>query len=380
MAPLKIFQASSFPNHNKQGIVAVLSSDSEHSQIQPSSLRRTLSADMSSHKWISHMKKVASFQEFHTPKTEDEHETESVGVWSTIIKESRQDSKPISDPYVHPLLKRSGKWLSEKSLEICTESLGSETGSDGFSSYPSSENGDTDEEEEIMLEGTQTFEEENQWKPVKISYKKSPPRRSFPPPLPTLSGPDGESLRMRPHRDNGRLVLQAMSVPSQNNFHAERQDGRLVLTLLNRHPINKVEKNDDSEEGEEEEKDPKMAKSLEFPSGLVNTHRLASIMNSKSIALLSRNPSLPPRPKAAQPIIGCAAPPAAVPLNAHEYYWRSKPTAKAGTAMNPLRKVMICKNRTVNEEEKFVVMCSNGSCKEVRRTVVFWEPRCIATS
>ncbi|XP_038878328.1 protein FAF-like, chloroplastic [Benincasa hispida] len=395
MSPLKSFQASY--SDKKQGIVAVLSSDSEHSQIQPSSLRRTLSADMSSQKWISYMKKVASFHEFHTPKTEHETEDEAEGVdvWSSIIKESRQDSKPVSDPYVHPLLKRSGKCLSEKSLEICTESLGSETGSDGFSSYPSSENGDTDDEEENILEGTQIFEVENQWKRVKISYKKSPPHRSFPPPLPTLSGPDGESLRMQPRRDNGRLVLEAMSVPSQNNFRAQRQDGRLVLTLLNRHPINQVVKDDDSdkeeEKEEEKEKDPKLTKSSEFASGLVKIHRLASMMNSKTIALANRNPSLPPRPKAAQPLTGCAAPPTAATLNAYEYYWKSKPTGKVGTGMNPLgqqpasfksssRKVMICKNRTANEEEKLVVMCSNGSCKEVRRTVVFWEPRCIATS
>ncbi|KAL0558935.1 hypothetical protein IC582_003523 [Cucumis melo] len=387
MSPLMIFQAS-YSNDKKQGIVAVLSSDSDHSQIQTSSLRRTLSADMSSHKWISLMKKTSSFQDFHNPKTEDE--TEGVGVWSSIIKESRQDSKPILDPYVHPLLKRSGKCLSEKSLEICTESLGSETGSDGFSSYPSSENGDTDDEnEENMIESTQTFEMENQWKPVKISHKKSPPRRSLPPPLPTLSGPDGETLRMQPRRDNGRLVLEAMSVPSQNNFHAQRQDGRLVLTLINRHLINQVEKIDEWKMEEEEKgKEQKATKLSEFPRGLLNTHRLASMMSSKTIALANRNPSLPPRPKAGQPIIGCVAPPVVASLNAYEYYWRTKPTGKAGTPLgqqpatfkSSSRKVMISKNRTANEEEKLVVLCSNGSCKEVRRTVVFWEPRCIATS
>lgn len=134
--------------------------------------------------------------------------------------------------------------------------------------------------------------------------------------------------------------------------------------------------------------------SSDLPNGLLNGHRLASMMNNnKSIVLANRNPSLPPRPKAAaQPIISYAAlPAAAATLNTYEYYWRSK----VGATMNPLgrqqqqqaslktssRKVMICKNRTPNEEHKLVVMSSsNGSCKEMRRTVGFWEPRCIPTS
>ncbi|TQD91086.1 hypothetical protein C1H46_023320 [Malus baccata] len=41
---------------------------------------------------------------------------------------------------------------------------------------------------------------------------------------------------MRTHRDNGRLVLEAVSIPSPNNFRAERHDGRLVLTFLNATP------------------------------------------------------------------------------------------------------------------------------------------------
>ncbi|OWM89373.1 hypothetical protein CDL15_Pgr024121 [Punica granatum] len=39
-------------------------------------------------------------------------------------------------PYVHPLGKKSASSLSSKSLEVCTESLGSETGSEKF--FPSS--------------------------------------------------------------------------------------------------------------------------------------------------------------------------------------------------------------------------------------------------
>ncbi|EAZ28302.1 hypothetical protein OsJ_12276 [Oryza sativa Japonica Group] len=40
--------------------------------------------------------------------------------------------KAAAKPYVHPLVRRSSSLMSQKSLEVCTESLGSETGSGDF--------------------------------------------------------------------------------------------------------------------------------------------------------------------------------------------------------------------------------------------------------
>ena len=58
-----------------------------------------------------------------------------------ISQNSKENSKSISPPYIHPLVMKRSTSLSENSVKICTESLGCKIGSDGFSSYPSSENG-----------------------------------------------------------------------------------------------------------------------------------------------------------------------------------------------------------------------------------------------
>lgn len=219
-----------------QGIVTILGCDTDINTASAPSLRRTLSADMSSKKWLSQngssfpMKKVASSEQLLHPKTtadssssssegeddyeenkeqlEAEAERERLEIWSSIQRNKKEEQekggpfdtwssiislKPKDEiskslpatPYIHPLVKRSKSSLSEKSLEICTESLGSETGSDGlFSSYPSSETGDTEEEEQKQQEEEKMIEpeEEPRYNYVASANKKSPPR-SFPPPL-----------------------------------------------------------------------------------------------------------------------------------------------------------------------------------------------------
>ena len=408
----------------KQGIVTILGDTYTASA---SSLRRTLSADMSSKKWLCPqndssptMKKIASSEELshHHPKTianslsssssseveedyeerkkleteaEAEAERERLEIWSSIQKNKKEEqeksgpfdtwgsimslkgnnnnnnleiskSLPVTvTPYVHPLVKRSkSSSLSEKSLEICTESLGSETGSDGLlfsSSYPPSESGesevdkDKEQKQEVEEEEEEKVSEsacDEEWllqvprynNHVAATTKNKSPPRSLPPPLPSLSfqaNSKGSSLHMRPHRDNGRLILQAVSLRSQNNFNAQRQDGRLVLTFTNDADDEVEEENyddDDDEgveeeleeefegfEGEEEEEDEDecegeydddeseveevegevgdveslIEKAPLMSSGITTTtsvHRLALMMN-KPIGLVNRNPNWP---------------------------------------------------------------------------------------
>lgn len=250
-----------------QGISSILGSDTT-TQTKTSSLRRTLSADMSPAKLLSengfsfglassftHMKKIAAFEEHATAIPEKEEE-ESLGqddVWGFIQSQKKKvDQKPeeqaddvwgailaqkdkedgskssSSEQYVPSVMKRSKSCLDERSLEICTESLGSETGSAVFSSRAPSESGDAEEEKDLREEVHQVVvvvPKNN------FSTNKKLPSRSFPPPLLSLPRPDAPSLFMKPHRENGRLVLQAVPVPSQNCFHAARQDGRLLLTF-----------------------------------------------------------------------------------------------------------------------------------------------------
>lgn len=99
--------------------------------------------------------------------------------------------------------------LSPKSLELCTEKLGNETGSDDITA----ETGIDD-----LLSSSEITREQK-------SKKVREAARTFPPPLRTIRG--SESIRVRPHREGGRLVLQLTKVPSC--FQAQRSPGRLRL-------------------------------------------------------------------------------------------------------------------------------------------------------
>ncbi|XP_061353646.1 protein FAF-like, chloroplastic [Gastrolobium bilobum] len=486
----------------KQGIVTILGSDFDSNRASATSLRRTLSADMSSKKWllqngVSPMKKISSSEELshshsHSKVTaeslsssegeEDDYEEmkeleveverERFKIWSSIQRDKKEEqhekpgpfdiwssilSQKANDetsnklpPYIHPLVK-SKSCLSKKSLEICTESLGSETGSDGFSSCTPSETGDSEEDKDNMEEEeevtVQAHEEELQVPKYNYAEKKSL-SRSFPPPLP--------SLRMQSHRDNGRLFLQAVSIPSQNNFCAQRQDGRLVLTLAS-HPdkddsqVTEEDDDDDDddddeekdhvdEEEEEEEEFVKFEEDYEAEeddadikqapilcSGLSSVHRLALMMN-KQIELVNRSPkwseklnevanfedvnveqhspvaqSLPLRTRARL----IPSTPTVAAFNAYEYYWQTKPTANAASIPNTFThqhynysslknnhshsKLVVSGdiNQTSNDDRQqlLVLRGKNGdylvhslkSCKDSRRSFLFWEPYCIAT-
>lgn len=400
----------------QQGIGTILGSDPERPK--SASLRRTLSADMSSKKWLAPhpMRKIASSEGFPVISVTDssysssstsegeEEEEESrseqqkkelerpgmTDIWSSILSQKADVSSKFSSasaPYIHPLVKKSKSSLTEKSLEICTESLGSETGSDSLSSYPPSETSSFEEDAE------ETEEEQGA-----INYNcsgsgKSTPR-PFPPPLPSLSRRDGPGLHMRSHRRDGRLVLEAVPVPSYNYFHADRQGGRLLLSFINTTPIeepahmeetdeeveeeeelSEVEKEDEAEEFEEleEEEIEKGEKEngvegrgiveevkIWQPCEMINVHRSALVMNkhksrtnkdptwslkSKQIVDTSPPPaeeeeglvptplpqSLPSRPPMARLISSSSA----ASFNAYEYGWRTTPVV-ATAAVHPL--------------------------------------------
>ncbi|KAK7257580.1 hypothetical protein RIF29_31645 [Crotalaria pallida] len=495
---------------------------------------------MSSQKWLSHKSEELLMQHSSTNKTiadsslsspseeEDEAERERLEIWSSIQRNKKEEqekagpggafdmwnslvslkdnSKSLpATPYVHPLVKRSKSCLSEKSLEICTESLGSETGSDGlFSSYPSSETEEEEkqEEKEQVKVVEQQQEEEQEPKNNYTTKKYSPSSsssssRSFPPPLPSL----GPSLHMRTRRDNGRLVLEAVSVPNNNNFSVQRQGGRLVLTFANQETkdedaaadadaaadevaeensdddgvavdeleeefegFDEEEREDDETEAEDEDESdeteevedikdvesvviekvaPLVSSEITTATTTNGVHRLAFMMN-KSIGLVNRKPewseklnevdvnvvevetgpvakSLPPRPRVARLI-------PSTNFNAYEYYWKTKPAAAAAaeggatvtaTATtlsnspphhqkqynnittsttlvnnNKINKVIFSgdfKQMSYDQRQRLMVVREkNGdyklvhnldqSCKDSRRSFLFWEPYCIATS
>ncbi|KAK4720284.1 hypothetical protein R3W88_018622 [Solanum pinnatisectum] len=133
--------------------------------------------------------------------------------WSLIqhdLYNPKKDEKEEKQVYVHPLVKRWSNTLSIKSLEMCTESLGSETGSE-------------------------TIEEsENNNYSSKCGKKHTTTTNKtvvahFPPPLTSING-----LQVRPHREGDRLILKATTITAPKScFKAERLDGRLRLSFWN---------------------------------------------------------------------------------------------------------------------------------------------------
>ncbi|KAK2648291.1 hypothetical protein Ddye_015780 [Dipteronia dyeriana] len=157
---------------------------------------------------------------------------------SNTSENKKETTETREEAYVHPLVKQSASMLSEKSLEMCTESLGSETGSQV------SENSDETTE---FCTATDP--------PPKPRERKMKRSVSFPPPLTSISGSNG--VQVRPHREGGRLVLEAtVTTHSHTFFHAERSEGRLRLCILKDcSPNMDIDELDDPEDAEQEEEE-----------------------------------------------------------------------------------------------------------------------------
>lgn len=153
--------------------------------------------------------------------------------------------------YVHPIQKRSVSKLNEKSLEMCTESLGTETGSESG-----------DELSLLAFEAT-TPPRVPQPKPQEedtnlLEKKSTMSRNSFPPPIKFVQGSKYNRM-VRCVGEDGRLVVQAIRVSSPPRcFVAERGEGRLRLFLSSEssqltHNHEEEEEEEETEEGMEEE-------------------------------------------------------------------------------------------------------------------------------
>ncbi|XP_022963667.1 protein FANTASTIC FOUR 1-like [Cucurbita moschata] len=155
------------------------------------------------------------------------------GGWSFL--EALSNGNQEDKVYVHPLVKHSSTKLSKKSLEMCTESLGSESGSD------------MGEKDVTLLR----LEAENSRPKVGYStwvHEKAIRKDTrYPPPLTSISGSTG--IRMKSYREDGRLVLRAEvnSGSGSSYFHAERSHGRLKLHMV-KHSEKRGEEDGEAEE------------------------------------------------------------------------------------------------------------------------------------
>ncbi|XP_057731091.1 protein FAF-like, chloroplastic [Arachis stenosperma] len=184
--------------------------------------------------------------------------------WSSILmsnnnksmeEETLMNSLNCIPPYYVAKTKKAS--LSDKSLQICTESLGSETGSDHLLFSSSSSYTVPSCVQTQFQAQTQALPEQHCANNLVFINKCAPrsPPSSLPPPLPSL----GTLSRRRD--GNGRLFLEALPAvaaashkninKNNNKLCAQRQDGRLVLTFA----ASKEEEEEEEEEEEFEEDD-----------------------------------------------------------------------------------------------------------------------------
>ncbi|GJZ68262.1 FANTASTIC FOUR 1-like protein [Tanacetum coccineum] len=146
--------------------------------------------------------------------------------WTTFLSVLEKPSLNYiksEEVYVHPMVKRSASALSSVSLEMCTESLGTETGSDVSESSDEFTLEEREKYRSLMRSKARAFDRKM------VSQRKG--GGGLPPPLTSISGSDG-TVKVKPHREGGRLVIKAVSVSDcGTKFEAERTNGRLKLSL-----------------------------------------------------------------------------------------------------------------------------------------------------
>ncbi|XP_073060260.1 protein FANTASTIC FOUR 2-like [Primulina eburnea] len=186
--------------------------------------------------------------EFSSPCHSEKSGQNSSTVWDfiqSLTKDSRNFTQLTDDSeqvYVQPLVKNSASSLSLKSLEMCTESLGSETGS----------NIDSDIDDFSSVSFDKRNHDDKSPPRTEESSEKVKHSTSFPPPLTSMSRSDFVQVKTR--REEGRLVIKALCVSSWSPyFRAERLNGRLRLSLLHNGSWESEDERDENEEQVDEE-------------------------------------------------------------------------------------------------------------------------------
>ncbi|CAF2103016.1 hypothetical protein BRARA_E03318 [Brassica rapa] len=142
--------------------------------------------------------------------------------WLETISNSSSDEKDKKTllPYVHSPSSR--RTLSDESLALCTESLGSETGSDVI----------TDQDLFSVSSELKTMETRTSATTSRTSRqdRKRDALASLPPPLTSMRGFD--CIQVKSHRENGRLVMTAMKPLPRDRCLQDRSNGCVRLAFL----------------------------------------------------------------------------------------------------------------------------------------------------
>ncbi|CAH9146242.1 unnamed protein product [Cuscuta epithymum] len=135
--------------------------------------------------------------------------------WSSI----QNLSSNATAPCVH-CHKSSYRRMSEKSLAMCTEILGSETGADFI---------DNDLLSSLLSSHTSPgMQQDDKLMRKSSNMKRNSRSNNFPPPLSTIRG--ATSLHLTSRREGGKLEIMAAEVPSRNSFReVDPSNGRLKI-------------------------------------------------------------------------------------------------------------------------------------------------------
>ncbi|VAI26215.1 hypothetical protein VPH35_087529 [Triticum aestivum] len=168
-------------------------------------------------------------------------------MWSAIQAPATKPEPPAVKTIVGYPMATVRRSMSRESLSLCTESLGCETGTRGdfldlaslLYAPPHSSHQSEDavvDDDSAALQEEEGQEDTTAGELRAVQYHRARPQRAFPPPLPSMSrhrgGDGGPCLRVRPHRRDGRLVLEAVAAKPQGYLHAQREGGRLKLCFV----------------------------------------------------------------------------------------------------------------------------------------------------
>lgn len=154
----------------------------------------------------------------------DPNSDSNSGSWSFLESlsnsSSNDEEKKTLSLFESPSSRRT---LSDESLALCTESLGSETGSDIIHE---------DEDLFSISSELQTMETRTTSTTSRSSrlVRKRNVMASLPPPLTSTRGLD--SIEVKSHRENGRLVMTATRPPPRNRCLQDRSNGCVRLAIL----------------------------------------------------------------------------------------------------------------------------------------------------
>ncbi|GFZ13084.1 hypothetical protein Acr_23g0014690 [Actinidia rufa] len=332
----------------KQGIVSILGFESNQTTV--ASLRRTLSADMSSKKWLAQqgliftMKKIAFSEELTIPSVAEEY--------SSSLSEGEGDYEGKKE------VERAGQedvWRSSQSQKeelvekpIQVEETNHEEMADQKDKVVDQKEDGVEEMEEVF----ETFEDEEE----------------------EQEGDQEEEIVEKVENEllGGKeieiVMEQASKLPGGViSVHRSALMMKQLMGVGNRNPTwtNKFNKGVNLVEVEEEGPTP-------LPQSLPLPPRVARLLPSS---------------------------PAAASFNTYEYFWRTNPTLpsvinpitqQGSPIKNRLNKVILGNSPKAHDQDQQMVLLRRNKadylvplfkgCKEPRRSLLIWEPYCIATS